>query len=142
MPWPLDAFATVRRLEYPATGRAGGTILKREIWNAVALAVGAIALTVGGPWLIRELRTLPRAQELAARSDQRIVTLEVGGMTCGGCAAVVEAKVRAVAGVSAAEVRFRQRRAYVVCDRAVADSALTAAVARAGPGFLAAVVQK
>ena len=33
-------------------------------------------------------------------------------------------------------------RAYVVCDKAVADSALTAAVHRAGPNFLGYVVRK
>jgi len=37
-------------------------------------------------------------------------------------------------------VRVPQQRAYVVCDRTVADSSLTAAVHRAGPGFLAAIV--
>ena len=116
--------------------------MKREIWNAVAAVVGAIALAAGGPWLVRELRTLPRGHELAARADQRVVTLEVGGMTCGGCASTVAGKIRAVAGVSAVDVRFRERRAYVVCDPAVADTALTAAVGRAGPGFLAAVVPR
>jgi Cu+-exporting ATPase len=97
---------------------------------------------VGGPWLFHQLRTLPHARALAARANQRIVTLEVGGMTCAGCTAAVEAKLVNVPGVSAVDVRLKQRRAYVVCGRGVADTALTAAVGRAGPGFLAAVVPK
>ena len=115
---------------------------QRDIWNILALVTGVIALAVGGPWLLRELRTLPHAQALAARADQRIVTLEVGGMTCAGCTAAVKAKLVAVPGVSAVDVRLRQQRAYVVCAKVVADTALTSAVGRAGPGFLAAVVPK
>ena len=115
---------------------------RRESLNVFALVVGVLALAVGAPWLWGQLRSLPRADALAARADQRIVTLEVGGMTCGGCAATVKARLDALPGVAAADVRFRQRRAYVVCDRALADTALTAAVHRAGPGFLAAIVGK
>lgn len=116
--------------------------MKPNLWNTVALVVGVIALAVGGPWLVQELRTLPRAQTLAARSGERIVTLEVGGMTCAGCAAKVGGELSELAGVSAVEVRLEQDRAYVVCGRAVADTALVAAVQRAGPGFLAAIVHK
>ena len=116
--------------------------MQREIWNTVALVAAVLALAVGGSWLGRELRSLPPAGALAARADQRIVTLEVGGMTCGGCAAAVRARIAGVAGVSAVDVRLKEERAYVVCDRAVPDTSLTAAVGRAGPGFLAAVVPR
>ena len=116
--------------------------MKREIWNSVAIAVGVVVLAVGGPWLVREVRTLPGPLALAARASQRIVTLEVGGMKCAGCAAAVKGKLAAVAGVSAVEVRLAQQRAYVVCARAVSDTALTGAVGRAGPGFLAGVVSR
>jgi copper chaperone CopZ len=98
-----------------------------------------VALAVGGPWIVRQIRSLPRPVALAARADQRIVTLDVGGMTCAGCAGKVMEELQAVKGVSTAEVRLAQRRAYVVCDRSVPDTALTAAVGRAGPGFLADV---
>jgi hypothetical protein len=40
------------------------------------------------------------------------------------------------------DVRLDQDRAYVVCDRDLADSTLTAAVVGAGPAFIARVVQK
>jgi copper chaperone CopZ len=110
-----------------------------DVLNVVGLVALVLILAIGGPWLVGQLRSLPEAPVLAARADQRIVTLEVGGMTCGGCASAVETKLAQVAGVSSVAVRFPQKRAYVVCDRAVADTALTEAVHRAGPGFLAAV---
>jgi len=112
--------------------------MKRDILNVVALAGGVLVLAVGGPLLVQHLGALPRA-ELAARADQRIVTLEVNGMTCAGCARTVEANLARVPGVSAAAVRFPQRRAYVVCGAGLLDSTLIAAVRGAGPGFTAAV---
>jgi copper chaperone CopZ len=115
--------------------------MKRETWNVVALVAGAALLVGGAPWLIGQLKSLP-ASRLAARADQRIVTLEVGGMTCGGCAATVQSQLTALPGVSDAQVLYRQRRAYVVCEPGVTDTSLTGAVERAGPGFLAAVVTK
>ena len=117
-------------------------LMRTEIWNTTALVVGVIALAVGGPLLLRELRQLPGRHALAARADERVATLEVGGMTCAGCAAKVRGELASVAGVSAVEVRLTQDRAYVVCARDVADSALVSAVSRAGPGFLASVVEK
>lgn len=113
-----------------------------ERWNVVAIVVAVLAVGVGGPWLVREVRSLPRGGALAARADQRVVTLEVGGMTCQGCAGVIKGGLAAMPGVAAVEVRLAQRRAYVVCDRAVADTALTGAIERSGPGFLGAVVTR
>lgn len=115
--------------------------MRREVLNIGALVAMVLVLAIGGPWLLREARSLPR-HALAARGDQRIVTLEVGGMTCNGCASAIEASLSTVTGVSNVAVRFPQRRAYVVCDRAVADTTLLSAVHRAGPGFLAAVAAR
>lgn len=115
--------------------------MKLGSWNTAAIVAGVLALGVGGPWLVRELRSLPHTK-LAARADQRIVTLEVGGMTCSGCAQSVEGRLASVPGVETVSVRLEQRRAYIVCEKAVADSSLTAAVHRAGPGFLAAIAQR
>ena len=112
--------------------------MKRDLFNIAALIAGVLVLAVGGPLLVRELRSLPRLA-LAARAGQRVVTLEVGGMTCSGCTKAVQASLTGVPGVSTVAVRLQQRRAYVVCERSVADSALVAAVHRAGPGFLAVV---
>jgi copper chaperone CopZ len=101
--------------------------------------VAVLLLAFGGPWLVRQIATLPGPAALAARGDDRIVTLEVGGMTCEACASAIQGQLSGVAGVSAVDVRVTERRAYVVCDPAVADTALTAAVRRAGGGFAASV---
>ena len=116
--------------------------MKSEIWNTVALVAGVVALAAGGPWLVHELRTLPRTRVLEARAHQRVVTLEVGGMTCRGCVASVRGKLAQVPGVTDVDVRLAERRAYVVCSSSLPDTALTAAVGRAGPGFLAAVASR
>lgn len=115
--------------------------MKPSLWNGIALAAGVVLVFALGPWLARELRTLPRAHELAARSDQKIVALEVAGMTCDVCAGKIHTELSAVPGVSTADVRLRENRAYVVCDKAVTDTALTTAVTRAGPGYLGAVIR-
>jgi len=116
--------------------------VQRPFLMSLALVAAVVLLAVGGPWLVRELRSLPKLGALAARADQRVVSLEVGGMTCAGCAAKVSSELTAVPGVSTAEVRYAQRRAYVVCDKTVPDSALAGAVRRAGPGFLAAIAPR
>jgi copper chaperone CopZ len=115
--------------------------VKRDILNVAALVAGVLVLAIGGPVIVRQLRTLPTAS-LAARAGERIVTLEVAGMTCAACAAPVETRLAAVAGVSTVTVRYPQRRAYVVCAPGVADTSLVAAVASAGPGFAAAVTSR
>lgn len=109
----------------------------------IVFVVLAVALVVAiGPWVVHELRTLPGARPLAERSSQRIVTLEVNGMTCAACEASIRAELETTDGVKTCEVRRGQKRAYVVVDAATADSALVAAVSRAGKGFWAQVVAK
>ena len=115
--------------------------MRRDLINIGALVTMVLGLALGGPWLVRQVKSLP-GTALAARSDQRIVTLEVGGMTCSGCASAIEASLSDLPGVATVAVRLHQRRAYVVCDRAVADTSLLAAVHRAGPGFLAALAAR
>lgn len=101
-----------------------------------------LLLAVGGPWLAREIAGLPRSSVLSARSDQRVVTLEIGGMTCQGCAKTVRSQIASVEGVTTVEVRLDQRRAYVVCSPVVSDSALIDAVGRPGRAFMASVVSR
>jgi len=115
--------------------------MKRDVLNTVALVATVLVVAIGGPAIVRQLRSLPPVS-LAARANERIVTLEVAGMTCSGCAASVEKRIAGVAGVSTVAVRYPQRRAYVVCTREVADTTLVAAVARAGPGFSAAITSR
>ena len=107
--------------------------------NAGALVACVVAVALGGPWLWGQMRELPHHRALAARAGERIVTLEVGGMTCVGCATKVRGALASVDGVSAVEVRLAQDKAYVVCPATVQDTALTAAVRSAGPGFAAFV---
>jgi copper chaperone len=116
--------------------------MRSETWNVVALVAAVLLLALGGPWLVAQMRSLPAQVALAERAGERVVTLEVGGMTCAACAAKVKSEVAGLPGVSAVEVRLQQDRAYVVCALEVADSALVSAVQRAGPAFMAAVVQK
>jgi copper chaperone CopZ len=114
--------------------------MRNEIWNTLALVIGVIAIAAFGPWLWREVRDLPGRRALAARANERIVTLDVGGMTCAGCAAKVQGELASVPGVSAVQVRLGQDRAYVVCARGLADSVLVSAVSHAGPNFGASVL--
>ena len=116
--------------------------MKSRFLNGAALAAGILLLAVGGPWLVRQIASLPRPEALSARASQRAVTLEIGGMTCEGCAKSVHAQIAAVEGVSAVEVRFEQRRAYVVCESDVSDTALVAAVEGPGPAYRASVVTR
>lgn len=115
--------------------------MKRELWTGLCLAAAVIVLAATAPWLMRELAALQAPAQWSARQHQRVVTLEVGGMTCSGCAAKIQTALAAMEGVAKVEVRLPERRAYVVCERTVADSALTGAVGRAGPGYLAAVAR-
>jgi len=116
------------------------TLVKRDLLNIAAVVGAVLVLAVGGPWIAREVRVLARQAPLAARADQRIATLAVSGMTCSGCAAAVEKKLAATPGVATASVRHPENRAYVVCERDVADSTLVAVVRNAGKGFDAAPV--
>ena len=114
----------------------------RSVMPHIVLLVAAVlAVALGGPWLVRHVRSLPPGSELAARSGERIVTMEVGGMTCAGCETKVRDRLDAIPGVSSVAVRHQQSRAYVVCGRDVADTALVAAVSLAGP-YRAAIVAK
>ena len=115
--------------------------MRRDLLNVVAMVAGVLVIAIAGPLLVQQLRSLPQ-RSLAARGHERAVTLEVGGMTCSGCASPVRASLAQVPGVSTVSVRLWQRRAYILCEPSVADTALVAAVHRAGPGFLAAVTPR
>jgi copper chaperone CopZ len=80
----------------------------------------------------------PPAPIAATRS--RLVTVEIGGMTCAGCVDKIQRSVAAVPGVRRVEVSLASQRAEVLCDGGVADTALTAAVRRAGPQYLGLVL--
>jgi copper chaperone CopZ len=116
--------------------------MSNQTLNIAGIITAVLVLAVGGPLLVRELRSLPDSQALTARAGERIVTLEVGGMTCSGCAGKVQSEIALLDGVSNVSVRLDQARAYVVCEPGVEDSALTAAIQGAGPAFIARVVSR
>jgi copper chaperone len=61
------------------------------------------------------------------------ITMKIGGMTCGGCAATVTRVLRAVNGVSSVDVSLEQAAARVEYDPGAATrEQLTAAVEAAG----------
>jgi copper chaperone CopZ len=116
--------------------------VKPSVWNTVPWIAAVVLVGLGAPWLAAQMRDLPERGSLAGRSGERVVTLEVGGMTCESCVATVQGRLVEVPGVSAAEVRLAQERAYVVCAPSLPDSVLIDTIHRAGPGFLATVVAR
>lgn len=110
----------------------------------IALAVSSVLLlTVAGSWLAARARVPPTARESRAVPSpgpgERLVTLEVDGMTCGGCASRLADELRAVPGVAACDVSASTGRAVVACAGSVREASLLAAVTRAGAGFTASI---
>ncbi len=110
--------------------------------DRVVLIASLLLAGIGGPWFYRQMRSLPQAHHLAARADQRIVTIEVGGMMCESCEKGIAGELALIDGVHASEVRHGMKRAYVVVSRDVPDSTLVAAIEQAGDEFTARVVAK
>src|SRR5204863_1430720 len=119
------------------TSRTVPSVMSRDPLN-IALAVAAVLLlAAGGSWLVDHvrrpvLRAGVRPVAAAVPAGARLVTLEVSGMMCANCAARVTSELEATAGVRSCDVDPAAKRAWVVCDRALADTALVAAVSRAG----------
>lgn len=68
-----------------------------------------------------------------ALAAQQTVTLSVPGMTCSACPITVKAALNKVEGVSAVDVRYKQRDATVTFDDAKTSvEALTQATTNAG----------
>jgi len=116
----------------------------------------ALISSIAGAWWARE-RSQPAGSRVVATSvsnapiasapqghsaPTRVVTLEIGGMVCSGCVAKISRQLSITNGVRSADVSLDQQRATVVCDESVADTALTAAVRRAGPEYLGLVLKK
>ena len=112
--------------------------MKPSIWTGIGLAAAVVALAILGPVVARELASRPRANHRPAGAEARVVTLEVGGMTCKGCSARVREELEQVPGVWGVDVRLAEKRATIMCAASVADTSLVSAVHRAGPGFTAA----
>ena len=122
--------------------------MSRDSLNIAVAVLGVLLLAAGGSVLKERMRSpaaagmaVARMAPASAGAGERRVTLEVAGMTCDACAAQIEGSLTTLHGVKTAEVRWQQQRAYVVCDKSVADSTLISAVGVAGH-FYGQVVDK
>jgi len=86
----------------------------------------------------------PRTHAEASRPSPtaRVVTIEVGGMTCAACEQKIDTQLSRVPGVTAVDVSLERRDARVTCAPGVADTSLIAAVRRAGPEYLGLIVSR
>ena len=112
--------------------------LARIASAAACIAILGLAAAV---WVQQGPRG-PLASAALASAAQRNVTLEVGGMVCDDCVRKVSTQLRAVPGVTAVNVELAQQRAHITCAASVADTALTAAVRRAGHDYLGLVLTR
>jgi copper chaperone CopZ len=62
----------------------------------------------------------------------RTLSLPIAGMTCDGCAAAATKAIAAVPGVKAVRVSLAAARAEISADERASETALVAAVERAG----------
>ena len=122
--------------------RTGGSRMSRANWNIIAIAVAVGLVLLAGPWFMEQMRSLPSARHLSARSGQRILALEVIGLTSAADARRVQTRLAATPGVAACEVRLAQKRAYVVLDATLPDSLLLHVVHGVDARLLARVVQQ
>ncbi|MFN8588442.1 MAG: hypothetical protein U0704_11665 [Candidatus Eisenbacteria bacterium] len=103
----------------------------RPLHLALTIAA-ALLLLVGGPWLLSQLKSLPGAGELAARSGQRIVMIAVDNLRTQADCERVRSVLAATPGVRTCEVRLGQQRAFVIAESGVSDDSLLAVVRREG----------
>jgi copper chaperone CopZ len=119
------------------------------------LAVALAAVAALGVWVARAPRgpatgsapagrgaTSSAATAGASTRPAQVVTLEIGGMQCDVCVQKVRGQLAKLPGVTAVSVDLATQRAVVTCASPVADTALTAAVRRAGPEYLGLVLSR
>ena len=116
--------------------------MSRDSLN-ITLAIAAVLLLAAGGAstvdharrsLVPGPRPATRPVSSVVPAGARLVTLEVSGMTCAKCASRVTSALAATSGVRSCDVEPAAKRVWVICDRAIADSALVAAVVRSGAG--------
>jgi copper chaperone len=79
-----------------------------------------------------------QAKPAAVVAADAVVSIPVGGMSCGGCVNTITGKLQAISGVKAVEVNLEKRRALVTYDASrVTAKALVDAIRDAGfePGL-------
>lgn len=122
-------------------------VFQRSILLALAAGLLAAGCTRGVP--AETAAAVAPDTALAAPADTLpeeppavLVTMEVGGMICESCVIRVEQQITAVPGVRHVRVDLDSQRAEIALDHAVPDTALTAAVRRAGPDLLGIIVSR
>ena len=95
----------------------------KKLLSIETLALVAVLLVLGAlGWVGR-----------AAAAEEAASTFEVAGMTCGGCEAGVELKVKKLDGVESVEASYKQGTASVVYDLAkVTPDRIIAAIEELG----------
>ena len=78
---------------------------------------------------------------VTAWAGDKTVELKVKGMSCEACPPAVSGAVKGVKGVKACNVDLKSGKASVTADESVKNEDLVKAVADAGHGFTAEVVQ-
>lgn len=103
--------------------------------SPLLFVVGVVALVVAAgswSWLRNGGAPIP--------PGSRQVTVEVGGMVCQACVIKINDQLTKVPGVSKVDVSLERQSARVVCAASVADTALTAAVRRAGADYVGLIL--
>ena len=110
-----------------ATKPAGWRNQRSILWIVTALTIGVATYPNWGGAITR-----PRAVNAVA-VPASVVTLHVSGMSCSACAVSIEKELRAVPGVSEAQVDFEAAKATVQLTTSRPDpQVLVAAVEKAG----------
>lgn len=93
--------------------------------RGILLVVGAAALITAGwagaSWMNRRDKVTKSDPESVVRMSRARAEVAIEGMDCMMCAAGLQAKLRALPGVSSAEVSYQDSRATVEFDTAVID---------------------
>jgi mercuric ion transport protein len=108
------------------TEPASRRIQRIILWTVTVLTV---ALATYPSW---GARSAPQRAPIAMAAADRVVVLDVDGMTCVDCEAEIQHELEREPGVRQAQVSFEARRATIALARHIPSEKLTAAVARAG----------
>ncbi len=114
----------------PATGRKFNimTLNKVILWIVTVMAVAFLFF----PSYVGAL--VGAGKSNAVNSDMRQTVVNIEGMTCEGCAAIVAKAIQSVPGVQGVSVSYEKRRAIVGTDRPrpVSNEEILAALKQAG----------
>jgi copper chaperone CopZ len=102
------------------------------LWLVAVLVIVLAAFPYYSPWVVRAV-TKNRQATTIQQSSEAQVTLNVGGMVCPTCAALLEKKLSQIPGVRRAEVSFEKKQATLDYDpRLVDPSRFTKAITDVG----------